>query len=289
MHIKLFQEKQTHFTTLLLLSPFVETSKMIVVDPESNNVHFLAEPILSEPLLTRTHDTRSTSAGTSHGGVLSTVFHMLLASAGFLLVSSLVFAFTRGRVVGHDHNNSTPPGNSSSIPSNATYDIFLLRDVRNDDSNSRFEVLVELFVRGGNDKNVSQEAVLRDESTPQHAALNWLANEDLGMLDLDTTPGDILIERFVMALLYVSTGGWDWSFPMRFLRDTGVCDWYDYEHERGIICNEDQTYVTEINIGTSNVHMKKNGPMEYFDFTLINCLYCTRTRSWQLSCRYHSF
>jgi hypothetical protein len=128
--------------------------------------------------------------------------------------------------------------------------IFLLDDIIRNDDNSRFEVLVQLF----RDKNVSQEAVSRDESTPQHAALDWLANEDLARLDLETTPNDILIERFVMVLLYVSTGGWDWSYPLRFLRDTNVCDWYSYKHDRGIICNEDQTSVTGINIGTSNVY-----------------------------------
>jgi hypothetical protein len=47
--------------------------------------------ILSEPLLTRTHDTNS-STGPSQGCALSTVFHMLLESTGFLLVSSLVFS-----------------------------------------------------------------------------------------------------------------------------------------------------------------------------------------------------
>ena len=214
---------------------------MMAVDPESNSVHFFAEEILSEPLLTRTqHDTKR-STGHNQGGALSTVFHMLLASTGFLLMSSLVFALGPTAV---DHHNTTPTpaGNStSSIPDIGT-------DTSNDDD-SRFEVLMELF----RDRNVSQEALLRDESTPQHAALVWLANEDLAMLDLDTTPDDILIERFVVVLLYVSTSGWDWSFPMRFLRDAGVCDWYSYKHGRGIICNDDQTSVTEINIGTSNV------------------------------------
>jgi hypothetical protein len=239
-------------------------NNMDIIDLESSNImHLPVESILlSEPLLTtqKTHDTTTAASrsGTSQGGALSTVFHMLLASAGFLLVSSLVVALgpSTSMIQHPSHNvidgifllNDTI---SSSWNNNDDDNTTTRKNYYSDDDNTRFEVLVELF----RDKHVSEEKVLRDKRTPQHAALNWLANGDDAMLDLDTTPDDILIERFVVVLLYVTTTGWAWSHPMRFLRETGVCDWYSGRNDRGILCNEDQSSITEINMGTSKTRM----------------------------------
>jgi hypothetical protein len=62
-------------------------------------------------------------------------------------------------------------------------------------------------------------------TTPQYDALMWMAAMDLDT-DIFVTPTQILIERYVLAVLYYSTGGpTDWIEPLNFLGSDSVCNW----------------------------------------------------------------
>ena len=66
---------------------------------------------------------------------------------------------------------------------------------------------------------------LDDATSPQGQALNWLAFEDQANLDFRATNTFVLIERYVMAVLYYSTGGPEWYDDLRFLSNYSVCEW----------------------------------------------------------------
>jgi hypothetical protein len=85
---------------------------------------------------------------------------------------------------------------------------------------NRLATLSDLFV----DYNVSIQA-LQDLSSPQYAALDWMAKNDSTVLQ-DTLSDDALVERFVLVLFYFSTGGANWSNQARFLSPSlNICSW----------------------------------------------------------------
>jgi hypothetical protein len=71
-------------------------------------------------------------------------------------------------------------------------------------TSSHLDCLADILVH----HDVVGAEALQDESSPQSQALSWLANEDPALLELDsTTPIGILVERYVLALLYFATNG----------------------------------------------------------------------------------
>jgi hypothetical protein len=79
---------------------------------------------------------------------------------------------------------------------------------------------------------VSDAEALQDDSSPQFLALRWLASNDPAVLDLDSMPIVILVERYVLAVLYFATsteGG------LNGLKS--VCEW------TGVLCNGDDLIV----------------------------------------------
>ena len=101
---------------------------------------------------------------------------------------------------------------------------------------------VELF------SPLSGSDVLMDESSPQHRAVTWLVNDDPARLSIKTTDPSILIERYVISLIYFSTGGENWSNQFNFLDKNSVCSWH--EGDEGIGCN-DMGIVSRIELGKS--------------------------------------
>jgi hypothetical protein len=89
--------------------------------------------------------------------------------------------------------------------------------------------------------------LLNDPTTPQHAAYQWLVNEDPANLDLDLLPIKTLEQRYIAALLYFSTIGSQWENTFNFLTDTDVCEWKDNRTSHGILCDTEDT-VKEITI-----------------------------------------
>ena len=87
---------------------------------------------------------------------------------------------------------------------------------------------------------ISGEEKLNDGSSPQYAALHWLAEEDTFVLDFDQEKA-LVIERYISSLLYFSTSGSTWRQQHGFLSPTSVCEWNDGgngEVLEGLECNE---------------------------------------------------
>ena len=67
----------------------------------------------------------------------------------------------------------------------------------------------------------------------QKEALLWLVNDDPANLSVVDTEPQVLLERFVMILLYLSTEGSSWTYSDNWLSDLPICEW------GGVECNED--------------------------------------------------
>ena len=61
-------------------------------------------------------------------------------------------------------------------------------------------------------------------SDVQLETLSWLVYDDEANMAVDTDPG-ILLDRFVMALLFLSTDGDNWNTKINWLSSTSVCSW----------------------------------------------------------------
>jgi hypothetical protein len=67
--------------------------------------------------------------------------------------------------------------------------------------------------------------------------LRWLANNDPAVLDLHSTSTVILVERYVLAVLYFATSTEGGLNVLSFLTASSVCEW------KGISCNSDDLFV----------------------------------------------
>jgi hypothetical protein len=103
---------------------------------------------------------------------------------------------------------------------------------------------------------IADPSLIRNGSTSQGMATNWIINQDIRRLCADD---EKLVQRWVMAVIYFSTGGSEWNqcsavgsdscgaeFPFvnkrRFLSPNSECQW------AGVTCNA-QACITEIEFG----------------------------------------
>ena len=86
---------------------------------------------------------------------------------------------------------------------------------------------------------ISGDAI-KDESTPQYAAYNWLQNQDPANLDLDSLSDQDLSQRYIAALFYFSLDGDNWIDKYRFLDESNVCEWNNgsTRNRLGIRCSD---------------------------------------------------
>lgn len=106
---------------------------------------------------------------------------------------------------------------------------------------------------------VADPALIRNQFSPQGRATAWLINQDVRV----ACPNDKIVQRWVLALMYYSTGGDNWrqcssagSDPCgtqtpfgnkrRFLSSFNECDW------AGITCNVDAC-ATEVEFENNNL------------------------------------
>jgi hypothetical protein len=101
--------------------------------------------------------------------------------------------------------------------------------------------LSDLFV----DYNVSIEA-LQNVSSPQYAALDWMANIDSTYSLHFTLSDDELVERFVLVLLYFATGGASWSDQSGFLNIfVNTCSW---TRVQGVVACTDEGSIVDFRL-----------------------------------------
>jgi hypothetical protein len=86
---------------------------------------------------------------------------------------------------------------------------------------------------------------LSSPGTFQYQALMWLANDDPANLDFEGVSPAELLERFIMVLLYFSTGGDKWSNSIKFLSNSSACEW------EGVSCYSMKMF--EINFYSKNL------------------------------------
>jgi hypothetical protein len=84
---------------------------------------------------------------------------------------------------------------------------------------SRLDCLAKILLQD----EVADADALQDESSPQFLALRGLANEDNALLDLDSTPTVIIVERYLLAVLYFATIAEGGSNLLKFLSVSSVC------------------------------------------------------------------
>jgi hypothetical protein len=102
-----------------------------------------------------------------------------------------------------------------------------------------------------------------DHDPTRLRALHWVANEDLAQLDIETTPFFQLHERYIVALLYFSAGGWKWATRFDWLSSSPVCRWENVHCDHETI-----QHVQELNLAQHNLDgtiPEEIGNLEYLD------------------------
>jgi hypothetical protein len=102
-----------------------------------------------------------------------------------------------------------------------------------------FRFLLEVSPDGG-------EALL-DTTSPQYASFEWLLSENNSGISSEQR----LLQRYVLATLYFSTGGDDWTTAPLWLTNTDECEWFSSE-EDDEICDANGNYV-EIDLSGNNL------------------------------------
>jgi len=83
--------------------------------------------------------------------------------------------------------------------------------------------------------------VFNDVQSPQYTSACWIINYDLLQLNANDTN---IIQRYIMALLFYSTDGWNWRYGYSFLSGMHECQWNS--DAQGIDCRDDS--VTDIDL-----------------------------------------
>jgi hypothetical protein len=113
------------------------------------------------------------------------------------------------------------------------------------------------------EKIISSEIPSFQLGPSQIEALNWLADDDLANLNFELVTPTELLERFVLALLYFSTGGENWadktgSDISGFFSAMSVCSW------NGVGCDPTvfETYPMVVQLRFDNDNLRGQLPTE---------------------------
>eukprot|EP00586_Coscinodiscus_wailesii_P018555 CAMPEP_0172500540 /NCGR_PEP_ID=MMETSP1066-20121228/139788_1 /TAXON_ID=671091 /ORGANISM="Coscinodiscus wailesii, Strain CCMP2513" /LENGTH=234 /DNA_ID=CAMNT_0013274825 /DNA_START=51 /DNA_END=752 /DNA_ORIENTATION=- len=92
---------------------------------------------------------------------------------------------------------------------------------KNPEDTKRFQYLKSSLL------SVTERYNLEEKFTPQYKALLWLSKDDPLRVPVPTTESQLqkLIQRYVLACLYYSTGGPNWNERHNFLSGMDECDW----------------------------------------------------------------
>jgi hypothetical protein len=96
-------------------------------------------------------------------------------------------------------------------------------------------------------KSVSSQKDLQNSASPQYLAYNWLIDEDTFFNDADIMPRDLVVQRYILAVVYYATmGHQNWVNTTNWLQGSECLgNWF------GISCN-DQGNVRTLKFGKSS-------------------------------------
>uniref|UniRef100_A0A7S2N1H5 L domain-like protein n=2 Tax=Helicotheca tamesis TaxID=374047 RepID=A0A7S2N1H5_9STRA len=92
--------------------------------------------------------------------------------------------------------------------------------------------------------------ILEDKESPQYKALDWIANKDRANITIWDKVR--IVQRYVLAVIYYSTGGEEWTDKYSFLTDRHECEWSDDSGTLGVDgCNDD--YITSLDFSENSL------------------------------------
>jgi len=141
--------------------------------------------------------------------------------------------------------------------------------------------------------DITPAEVFADSSTPQYAALDWLANKDTG--SSYSMADDVrILQRYVLATLFYSTRGDNWENKYNFLSEEHECKWFETEKDwlldmspttHGIKCGDggwfdfeesDDEHIMEIRLESNNLDGQL--PSEINALFLLNGIYMNNNK-----------
>ena len=250
----------TSTTVVAHLAPDIEEElerriEQINRSKNSTSTAVIAEvmgPLAEAEASTASDDDDSKCYGFSQKSLLSCAVLVLV-----LVVAVLVIVMTLPG--GVNDPDTTQLQNDNLVPSSAPFQMPSDQPSRSgfgDGSeetsfSSRFESLYDLI----SSDVAEMPEILRDVNTPQFSTLSWMADVDESNL---TSSSDVIlkqvsIERYVIILLFYTTGGLSWNRNLDFLTSSSVCDWNDRHQfgclDLGVECFEGP-FATTIRLGT---------------------------------------
>lgn len=89
--------------------------------------------------------------------------------------------------------------------------------------------------------SISGYKVLDNRESPQYKAYDWLLSKDGGNVSLLKTSYDVLVERYVISVLYFAAEGEGWREQHEFMTPDSVCTWHANQTDGtqfGIECDD---------------------------------------------------
>ncbi|KAL3906744.1 MAG: hypothetical protein SGILL_009150 [Bacillariaceae sp.] len=86
------------------------------------------------------------------------------------------------------------------------------------------------------------------EDSKQYEALKWLSEEDNAAIPTNEEETTIIVQRYVLALVYLSTGGTRWRLSNGWMLNDSVCNWF------GVTCGwtePEADYVYELSLANN--------------------------------------
>ncbi|KAL7483338.1 hypothetical protein ACHAW6_008990 [Cyclotella cf. meneghiniana] len=122
----------------------------------------------------------------------------------------------------------------------------------------RYNSLRTLFISQG----ITSDETFDNPLSPQHAALHWMAYQDLHPgpplgYGHDEYAAKKMIQRYALAVTYYATNGPGWYNQINFLSDRDECEWNEITKEEGYFigagsCNDDGL-VTALALWSNNL------------------------------------
>jgi len=120
---------------------------------------------------------------------------------------------------------------------------------------------------------VSGESIF-DSLSPQHKAYKWLLHDTGVEYPLDRDMTSLMVDRYVLALLYYSTSGQNWTKQYNFLSNSSICEWHisidaEDDETNGVRC-DDNGNVIEVHLDANE--LRGTLPSEFSAMSVLEVL-----------------